>query len=441
MSQVIMRKVIVCVGLLVCALTAFAVEARAQTVPPIPNAPAATLLLPYFEVDLDNAAGMTTLFSVNNASATAVMAHVTVWSDLGIPVFAYNVYLTGYDIQTINVRDMFNGTVPKTSSDGQDFNDTISPQGLFSQDINFASCSGILSTPNNDLSKVPELYTTYLRAALTGQASTFHAAQCVARNLGTPTIARGYITVDTTNSCTLALPSDPIYPVFLTFQNVLWGDYTYVNPSQDLAYGDALVGVRADQADPETSVPGQYTFYGRFNNWTAADRRTPLATNFVTRYVGAKDFKTVEKARRRPFLPAATELVVWRDPKAPAAGFTCGSAPAWFPLNQEQIRAFDEQEHIETPTFATPPFPAATQKVTVANASFPLTAGSGFLYLNLNTTVAPAGMNPPEDPAAAQAWVSVLQRVQQGPNGGRYDVGYRAIRLDSAQQASHTLIP
>jgi hypothetical protein len=427
---------------MLCAAAGWVSDARAQNTPPIPNRPGATLLLPYFEVDLDNEQGMTTLFSVNNASATAILGHVTVWSDLGVPVFAYNIYLTGYDIQTINVRDMFTGHVPRTGSAGQDFNDTVSPKGFFSQDINFASCSGILSTPTNNLSVVPELYTTYLRAALTGQASSFHAGQCVARNLGTPSIARGYITVDTVNSCTLQFPSDVSYPAFITFQNVLWGDYSYVNPSQDLAYGDALVSVTADMTNPETSVAGEYTFYGRFNNWTAQDRRTPLATNFVTRYVGAKDFKTVAKARRRPFLPAATELVVWRDPKVSSVNsFACGATPAWYPLSQEQIRAFDEQEHIETPSFATPPFPAATQKVTVANASFPLTAGSGFLYLNLNTTIPAAGANPPEDPAAAQAWVSVLQRVQQGPNGGRYDVGYRAIRLDSAQQASHALIP
>ncbi len=45
--------------------------------------PGATLLLPYFEVDLDHADGVTTLFSVSNASATAVLANVVVWTDLG----------------------------------------------------------------------------------------------------------------------------------------------------------------------------------------------------------------------------------------------------------------------------------------------------------------------------------------------------------------------
>jgi hypothetical protein len=69
----------------------------------------------------------------------------------------------------------------------------------------------------------------------------------------------------------------------------------------------------------------------------------------------------------------------------------------------------------------------------------PTTAFAGWLYLNLNT--AGGAVNPPEDPAAAQAWVTVLQRVQQGPNGGRYDVGFRAVRLDSAASASHLVIP
>jgi hypothetical protein len=106
--------------------------------------PAATLLLPYFEVDIDNPEGVTTLFSINNASAAAVLAHVTVWSDQSIPVLDFDVYLTGFDVQTINLRDIFvDGRLPITASDGQDPKDTISPQGPVSQDINFASCSSL----------------------------------------------------------------------------------------------------------------------------------------------------------------------------------------------------------------------------------------------------------------------------------------------------------
>src|ERR1051325_5133543 len=73
----------------------------------IDDVPAATLLLPYFEVDLNSAHGINTLFSINNASATAVLAHVTVWTDQSVPALDFDVYLTGYDVQTISLRDIF----------------------------------------------------------------------------------------------------------------------------------------------------------------------------------------------------------------------------------------------------------------------------------------------------------------------------------------------
>src|ERR1700719_2623576 len=83
--------------------------------------PAATLLLPYFEVSLDDPNGLTTLFSINNAAAAAVLAHVAIWSDLSVPVVNFNVYLTGYDVQTINLRDIVvYGHLPQTASAGQD---------------------------------------------------------------------------------------------------------------------------------------------------------------------------------------------------------------------------------------------------------------------------------------------------------------------------------
>jgi hypothetical protein len=424
-------RIVVLSVILLCGLASFA---SSQTPPPTSNRPGATLLLPYFEVDLDNPEGQTTLFSVNNASATAVLGHVTVWSDMGIPVFAFNIYMTGYDATPMNMRDILNGNLPQTASAGQDPGDRISNQGPFSQDINFASCSGHLPYAG-----VPANYVTYMRAALTGQASSFHAGQCVARNHGTPAIARGYVTVDTVNACGTYFPSDIIAIPFMSFQNVLYGEYQYVTPDQDLAYGDNLVSVASLVGDPYY-VPGRYTFYGRFNNFSAADMREPLSTTFAARFVAPKDFKTPEKARRRSALPPATELVVWRDTKVSNVnGFACGSTPGWYPLSQEDVVAFDEQENTESPTFSTAPFPAATQRVTVGGSAFPLTTASGWLYLNLNTVVPGGGLGL-TDPAAAQAWVTMLHRVQQGPNGGRYDAASRAIRLDSGRAASHVVL-
>jgi hypothetical protein len=435
-----MRRAIVSLGLALGGFLAAATPGNAQTPPPISNRPAATLLLPYFEVDLDNGQGMNTIFSVNNSSATAVLAHVAIWSDMGVPVLNFDVYLTGFDTQRIDLRSVLLGNLPSTASAGQDPGNLVSPQGIISQDINFASCTGTL--PYQPLSAG---MVAHVRAALTGLPSPVLGGLCAARNHGTPGIARGYITVDTVTQCSSMFPSDPGY--FVGFvasrQNVLWGDYMMVDPSKEFAFADPLVHILADWtgiSDPDIDI-GRYTFYGRFVAWTAADEREPLSTKFQARFIAAKDFKAVPKARRRPFLPGGTELIVWRDSKFPTANpFSCASKPAWFPLGQSQIVFFNEQEAVEQLNFSVLPFPGVTQRVRIASADLPVTFYSGFVHLNLNTFVVGAFGPPLLDPSTAQAWVTVVQRALQGPNGGRYEAGFRAIRLDSARNPDLSII-
>jgi hypothetical protein len=253
-------------------------------------------------------------------------------------------------------------------------------------------------------------------------------------------MARGYVTIDTVNHCSLGVPSDPGYFISggsgsATNQNVMFGDYYFVNKARKTGAGDTLVHIRADATDPETSVPGEYTFYGRYVAWTAADNREPLSTTWAATYSAGAG--------------AASRIIAWRDPKvASSPGSLCAVPPNWFPLSSEDVMAFDEAEEafdIDTPApppifppppAATPAFPLATQAVSVLSAELPVPFISGWLYLNLNTTVAPAGANPPEDPLAAQSWVVSLT---QGAFG-RYAVGNRATRLDSAKGASHMII-
>jgi len=53
--------------------------------------------------------GRTTIITIQAATPTATLAHVVLWTDLGIPIYSFDVYLTGYDMQAINLRDVFNG--------------------------------------------------------------------------------------------------------------------------------------------------------------------------------------------------------------------------------------------------------------------------------------------------------------------------------------------
>ncbi|HWN41435.1 MAG TPA: hypothetical protein VNW71_04405, partial [Thermoanaerobaculia bacterium] len=291
----------------------------------IDDVPAATLLLPYFECELGPnlvpvGNGRTTLFSINNASATAVLAHVTLWTDESVPTLDFDIYLTGYDVQTINVCDIFNGRLPVTASDGQDTpQDTISPQGPLSQDINFASCTGRLPYTNP---AVNASLLAHIRNAHTGQFTNVYGG-CSGFDHG-DTVARGYITVDTTTQCSLDFPSSPGYfSGVASFQNVLWGDYFYIDPTNNFANGETLVHIEACQpgngyigyVGTGTSgvntcpmAPGDYTFYGRYIGGLGTDQREALSTTFASRYLNGANFT------------GGTDLIVWRDSKTTPTG-------------------------------------------------------------------------------------------------------------------------
>src|SRR6266702_8621959 len=73
------------------------------------SAPAATLLLPYFEVDFKSpqTTARTTLFTIVNTTDLPQIAHVVVWTDWSFPALDFNIFLTGYDVQGINMYDIF----------------------------------------------------------------------------------------------------------------------------------------------------------------------------------------------------------------------------------------------------------------------------------------------------------------------------------------------
>jgi len=72
--------------------------------------PAATLLFPFVQYDYDaglaGETGATTLFAITNVSNEAQIVHITLWTDYSIAILDFNIVLTGYDVQTINIRDI-----------------------------------------------------------------------------------------------------------------------------------------------------------------------------------------------------------------------------------------------------------------------------------------------------------------------------------------------
>jgi len=416
-------------GALAATIPAAAIVCTADAVP------GATLLLPYFEVNLDDPNGLTTLFSVDNASATAVLVHAVVWSDLSVPVASFNVYLTGYDVQTLNLRDLLvHGSLPQTATAGQDPGDFLSPKGAYSQDLNFASCDGRLPPPPMSAAELAAV-----QAALTGRPSPMGEHLCAGRNLGDQ-IARGYVTLDTVNNCTLRNPRDAGYfdgpgtAGDATEQNVLWGTWYIVDAAHDVAEGSNMVAVEASRTDPATAA-GRYTFYGRYVGWSGRDHREPLATSFASQFAASGPFS------------GHVDLIVWRDTKVVQAPFPCSSPPSWYPFYQEAIGIFDEQEHPVAPAFfpipeQPPPilptaFVAAAQRSAVG-IELPVPYDFGWLYVDLNTFLGFHAASPEQtagpasDPYAAQGWVVAVQSA-----AGRFATGVEAFRLDSACNPSH----
>jgi hypothetical protein len=158
------------------------------------------------------------------------------------------------------------------------------------------------------------------------------------------------------------------------------------------------------------------------NGFTASDKRQPLSTTFVARYNPAGPVNSW-----RVPSSAKASLIVWRDPKVPQGFFACNTTPLWYPLGQENITAFDEQEHPQT-FMSGNPFPAATQMVQIGSTALPVLFTSGSLFINLNTVVAGA-VGPMSDMSVAQGWVQVID--------GKFGALHNAQQLDSATFPAH----
>jgi len=448
-----MKKLIVVAALLVVATASAGTRDNDDTCD-IKVGPAATLLLPYFEIDLDNAAGQTTLFTVTNVSRYSQIAHVTLWTDYAVPLLDFNLFLTGYDVQAINLKDVLtSGIVASPAGTGP--STARSPLGSLS--------TGYLANPNfkaaidcdSNPGTIPQAIIESVRTALT------HGTAPGCSSVGDVHLhAIGYVTIDLVGACTNRLPSDPIYyTTDLLFDNVLIGDYQQVGPQPAggaLASFDAganpMVHLRAvpEGGAAGSNVPTElpYTFYDRYTPATnrVADRRQPLPSTFAARFIqgGAGAF--------------ATNFTIWRE------GFGTGTeACSTLRINGAlplgEILRFDEHENVYVvdrgalcvPVFCGPPptLPAVSLTTTNNTTVYPPFPGpdvGGWMYLNLNNggstdysvtkdvggapaptnlpgPLAPPGASTAKGPRPSQNWVTITMfgRVQTNSVSGEFD--------------------
>jgi len=398
--------------------------------------PAATLLLPYFEVDTNDTTGRTTYFTITNVTRYPQIAHVTLWTDWAYPVLTFNIFLTGYDVRSINLYDVIVRGIVSPPSGTASLRRRAQSQPSGGNLRTRIDCAGTPATlPATFLEAVRNAFRTGVYNPGGGITSCSFVGSVHAN-------AIGYATIDVVASCTNLLPSDPAYyATDLLFDNVLIGDYQQLGSSPagtgpalalEMA-GNPMVHIRAvpegGGAGSRVSTALPYTFYDRYTPAAdrAIDRRQPLPSAFAARFIqGGRD-------------AFATNFVIWREGLT-GTNASCASNIINSAIPIVEIIRFDEHENpfvIQYCPFEgcynPPTLPATSSTGTDNRSSTYPSMGTpdigGWMYLNLNDggsprysvtshaggtiTTGPA-VTPFGSPRASQNWVDVTMFTNAG---------------------------
>jgi hypothetical protein len=390
-------------------LTSLALLVSATTLAPPSNAywggqdgrVGTVVLVPWFEVDLGepgdggNNGDRTTLITLFNGYPTAALVNLTLWTDRGVPVHEVDLYLTGLDVEVIDLRMLLAyGLMPRTASAGQDPGNLISPQGSISQDINFSSCSALLPPAIMD-----EQTRLNLVAALRGQPVAAVGDRCLATPWSEDTAAsprvRGYATIRSTLFCDPQTYGTPGYFDGTRRGNYLGGTWEVLDRSTGQSFGDPLLTLESYYTDPVaaqvglTTLPpdGTPTFFGRTLDWNGTDSLEPLGAAFATTFGTAG--------------PASDHhLIAWREPPLDAGPFDCAAAASTMPLTSLELV---DQDGTPVTRTTTNPFPQSTQKVSLGDLGAASLPTSGMVFADLRDPTATDG--PPGDPTFRNAWL------------------------------------
>lgn len=355
--------------------------------------PAATLLVPYFEVDFASAADQTTLFAVTNVGTEATLAHVVIWTDWGVPTLNFDLYLAANDVQSINLRDVFNGILPQTGGGA------------------FTGCTNPLTLPALDAVALAAL-----RKQHTGQPDDL--GHCAGSGRAGDQVATGFVTIDVAQQCSNSITYPGHAGYFVSGgtgvagnANVLVGDFFLVDTAENYAQGNEAVGLVADEArfgDLTT------TFYGAWVAHSGDDARAPLGTRYRSRYLNGGAFS------------GGTDFIVWAEPDVTTPqAVTCGERPTF--VNGCQFlrtTAYDEAANGETPVFH---FVVTEIASRLSAGTDEVPVGAPFGFVDLENAIQQGCLSEPFGEIPLQLWVMPLSSAS-----GRFSVGFNAHRTGDA---------
>jgi hypothetical protein len=392
---------------LLVLIVAFSLSLRAATINnddtcDIAVLPAATLLLPYFEVDFSSGPPFegreTTIFTVTNVTNLERIARVTLWTDRSYPVYSFNIYLTGYDVQEIDLFDVIGrGFIAPNAGTGT----AVVRRGRYSDPNPGLDLDDCRRLPG----AIDDAYAYAMQRAFSdGVLPELGEAQGCERIGNRHENAVGYATIDVVASCTSLTPMDRDYwQKEIRYDNVLIGEYRQIREKDDVSQAGPLVHIRAI---PEGGTPLERrrhtsdagfprTFYSRFQaaSTPGLDGRQPLPSAFAARWLATPDgtFDTTMK--------------IWREGRT-GIDADCFDYTSESTLDVAEVVVFDEAENATGYRPGLRTDLPATSLTSVSDDVYPQLpngADAGWMYLNLDVSA--------RDDFASQAWVISSMRA------------------------------
>ena len=273
MKKTLMTCLAVAVVLAV-ASSAFAITCT------IDQRPAATLLVPYFQVSfgLDGNLVTTgpgardTIVTIANASSAPMIAHVNVYDRYSVLALDFNIALSAYDVQAMRMSDVITGFLPVTvgAISGEDVCQGNGGKVYPAAD-GYLRVSPLNPATGQDNTQAT---TEYGVPAYNLPVSDQLRTNCDKAPNNLDFLAIGYVVIDHANYCNLSDPADSTgnyyYNDAIGMENNLWGEIIFTSGEGLPTYALSTVNLEADSTIGDAALAGltdelsARSFYARY---------------------------------------------------------------------------------------------------------------------------------------------------------------------------------